>query len=136
MISGPRDLPGAVRVPIFSARGEGGPDGTPASPRKSVTSSAGSRRTTGGLAPNTGDDYSHSAGAVPWSAEVLGHTQPWRCKPYLGCHRRPTMPTTRRRPAATIFAGSLIAAALLPLSSTAAAPSRSGDDRGLGKHDR
>ena len=46
------------------------------------------------------------------------------------------MPTTRRRTAATIFAGSLIAAALLPLSSTAAAPSRSGDDRGLGKHDR
>ena len=47
------------------------------------------------------------------------------------------MPTSRRRLAATIFAGALIAAVLLPLSSTqAATPSRPGDDRGLGKHDR
>ena len=46
------------------------------------------------------------------------------------------MPISRRRTAATIFAGTLIAAILLPLSSTAATPSRPGDDRGLGKHDR
>ena len=48
------------------------------------------------------------------------------------------MPTSRRRPAATIFAGVLVAAVLLPCvdASTAATPSRAGDDRGLGKHDR
>jgi hypothetical protein len=44
--------------------------------------------------------------------------------------------TSKRRAAATILAGILAAAVLLPLSSTASTPTRQGDDRGLGKHDR
>src|SRR5688572_17135195 len=46
------------------------------------------------------------------------------------------MYTSKRRLAATLFAGTLAAAILLPLASTASAPSARGDDRGLGKHDR
>jgi hypothetical protein len=46
------------------------------------------------------------------------------------------MYTSKRRLAASVFAGTLAAAILLPLASTASAPSTRGDDRGLGKHDR
>lgn len=46
------------------------------------------------------------------------------------------MPTSSRRTTATLFAGTLVAALLLPLTSSGAAEPRRGDDRGLGKHDR
>lgn len=46
------------------------------------------------------------------------------------------MHTSKRRLAASFFAGTLVAAVLLPLASTASAPTSRGDDRGLGKHDR
>lgn len=46
------------------------------------------------------------------------------------------MPTSRPRVAALALACALVAAVTSPLPSTAATPYRSGDDRGLGKHDR
>jgi subtilisin family serine protease len=74
------------------------------------------------------------------SPEPSGSTQPrWLRALTLGTPGGNVMPNSRRRLAVTTFAGALVAAALLPLPSTAApaaSPSRPGDDRGLGKHDR